>query len=59
MKGSYIAEAIERDLKRKKFYKNKKRAKCTIDQKNKCTSCKYQNICEGVDYERDNSTKSD
>ena len=40
---------IEREMKRDKYYKNKKRAKCIVDEKKQCTICKYQKICEGAE----------
>ena len=51
MRGSWIAENIERDLRREQYYKNKKCAKCIIDKKKQCTVCKYQKICEAAEYE--------
>ena len=59
MKGSYIAENIEREMKREQYYKNKKRAKCIVDKKKQCTMCRYQKICEDSEYERNNSIESD
>ena len=59
MNGSWIAENIERELRREKYYKNKKRAKCIVDKQKQCRKCQYQNICDGVEYERDNSIESD
>lgn len=49
MKGSYIAEAIERDMRREQYYKNKKREKCVVDEKRRCVTCKYQKICEDAE----------
>jgi len=45
MNGSWIAENIERDLRREKYYKNKKRAKCIVDKQKQCRKCQYQNVC--------------
>lgn len=59
MRGSYIAENIEREMKREQYYKNKKRAKCIVDKKKQCTICRYQKICEDAEYERNNSIESD
>lgn len=58
MNGSYIAEAIEREMKRNKYYKNKKRAKCIVDEKKQCYVCKYRRICEDFEYERNDSIES-
>ena len=49
MSGSYIAEQIVREMQREKYYKNKKRAKCIIDKKKQCTTCRYQKICEDAE----------
>ena len=59
MRGSYIAENIIREMQKEQYYKNKKRAKCIVDQKKQCTICRYQKICEDAEYERNNSIKSD
>ena len=54
MSGSWIAENIEREMKREQYYKNKKRAKCVVEGKKQCTICKYQKICEnGRIYNRE------
>ena len=57
MKGSFIAEQIDRELQRKKYFKEKKRQKCRIDKKMKCVMCMYQKICEDAEVkdERNNS----
>ena len=49
MSGSKIAEQIIRDMQRDKYYKDKKRAKCIVDEKRQCTICKYQKICEDAE----------
>lgn len=54
MRGSKIAESIEMELRREKYYKNKKREKCIIDKKKQCTTCRYQKICEDAEV-RDES----
>ena len=59
MKDSWIAENIEREMKREQYYKNKKRAKCVVEGKKQCTICRYQKICEDAEYERNNSIESD
>lgn len=52
MRGSYIAESIIRDMQRDKYYKDKKRAKCIVDNKKQCNVCKYQKICEDAEVEQ-------
>jgi len=59
MNGSILASIIETDMKREKYFKSRKRAKCVIDKEKQCRRCPYQNICDGVEYERDNSIESD
>lgn len=59
MKGSRIAEQIAIEMQRDEYYKNKKRAKCIVDKKKQCTTCKYQKICEDAEDERNNSIESD
>ena len=56
MRGSKIAAQIEADLRREQYYKNKKRAKCVVDEKKQCTVCRYQKICEDAEvrYESGN-----
>lgn len=49
MRGSYIAENIIREMQKEQYYKNKKRAKCIVDQKKQCTICKYQKLCEDAE----------
>ena len=56
-KGSYIAEAIEREMRREKYYKFKKRQKCIIDEKKQCDVCKFLKICEDAEYEETNSNE--
>lgn len=52
MRGSYIAENIEREMKREQYYKNKKRAKCVVEGKKQCTVCRYKKICEDSEVEQ-------
>lgn len=59
MKGSWIADNIIRDMRKEKYYKNKKREKCIVDNQKKCTICRYQKICEDAEYERNNSVEPD
>ena len=49
MRGSFLAEQIEREEKRKKFFSQKKRKKCIIDNQKQCRKCEFQNICDGVE----------
>lgn len=49
MRGSKIADTIIREMQRDKYYKDKKRAKCMLDNKKQCTICKYKKICEDVE----------
>jgi radical SAM protein with 4Fe4S-binding SPASM domain len=49
MRGSIIANYIDDEYRRRKFYENKKRQKCIIDEKRQCEKCKYLNICEDKD----------
>jgi len=49
MRGSRIADAIIREMQRDRFYKDKKKAKCIVDNKKQCTICKYKKICEDVE----------
>ena len=41
-KRSYIAEQIDRDYKRKQFYKNREREKC---KEMDCMKCKFFEVC--------------
>lgn len=55
MQGSWIAENIERDLRREKYWKHKKeRQKCLKDGVKQCKNCKYEETCEDVEYKRNN-----
>ena len=49
MRGSMIASQIEAEMRREKYFKEKKRAKCEIDEKKQCTICKFQKICEDAE----------
>nr|DAF33174.1 MAG TPA: hypothetical protein [Caudoviricetes sp.] len=49
MRGSIIANYIDNEYRRRKFYENKKRQKCIVDEKRQCDKCKYFNICEDKD----------
>lgn len=49
IRGSIIANYIDDEYRRRKFYENKKRQKCIIDEKRQCEKCKYLNICEDKD----------
>lgn len=51
-KGSMIASMIEADIRREQHWKNKKRAKCVVDEKKQCTKCKFQKICEDAEVEQ-------
>ena len=53
MRGSKIAEQIAIEMQRDKYYKNKKRAKCIIDKKKQCTTCRYQKICEDAEIKEE------
>ena len=55
MIGSMIASQIEAEMRREKYWKEKKRVKCAIDEKKQCTICKFQKICE--DAEEQNTIK--
>ncbi len=59
MKGGITAAMIAAEMRREQYYKNKKRAKCIVDNKKQCTICRYQKICEEAEYERNHSIKSD
>ena len=52
MGGSWIAEQIEAELRREKYYKNKKRAKCIVDEKKQCKICRFKKICEDAEKEK-------
>ena len=52
MSGSWIAENIERDMRREQYYKNKKRAKCIVDEKKQCNVCRYRRICEDAEIDK-------
>ena len=43
---SQIADEIVREYKLKKYYENKKRKKCIVDNKKQCDTCNYYEICE-------------
>lgn len=53
MRGSIIANYIDSEYRRRKFYENKKRQKCIVDEKRQCEKCKYLNICEDKDEYED------
>ena len=47
MRGSWIAEQIERDLRREQYWKNKKvRQQCYKDGVKQCDKCMYKVICD-------------
>lgn len=47
MKGSWIAAQIEADLRRERYWKNKKtRQRCYQDGVKQCDDCMYKEICE-------------
>lgn len=55
MRGSSLAKAIDSEYRRKKFYENKRRQKCIIDEEKKCNICSYRQVCENnkeEDYEK-------
>lgn len=53
MRGSRIAEQIEREIQREKYWKNKAtRQKCYIDNEKQCDKCMYKEICEDVEVEQ-------
>lgn len=43
--ASQIADEIVREYKLKKYYENKKRKKCILDEKKQCDKCNYSKIC--------------
>lgn len=51
MKGSYLADEIDREYKRRKYYENKtKREKCKDKE---CQECKYTEVCTSYEVEND------
>ena len=59
MRGGVTAAMIAAEMRREKYFKDKKRAKCMVDKKKQCVKCKYQKICEDAEDERNNSIESD
>ena len=60
MGGSWIAAQIESDLRRERYWKNKRvRQQCYKDGVKQCEQCMYKVICEDVEYEGNNSIESD
>ena len=53
MKGGRTAAIIAAEMRREKYFKNKKRAKCIIDEKKQCEICKYQKICEDAEVKNE------
>ena len=49
MKGGRTAAIIEAEIRREKYFKKKKRAKCVVDEKKQCIICNYQKICEDAE----------
>ena len=52
MRGGQTAAMIAAEMRREKYFKEKKRAKCIVDEKKQCTICKYQKICEDAEVEQ-------
>lgn len=54
MRGSSLAKVIDSEYRRKKFFENKRRQKCIIDEEKKCNICSYRQVCENKeeDYEK-------
>ena len=42
---SRTADEIDREYKLKKYYTNKKRKQCIVDEKKQCDKCNYSEIC--------------
>ena len=52
MRGGLTAAIIVAEMKREKYFKDKKRAQCIVDKKKQCTMCRYQKICEDSEIEK-------
>lgn len=58
MKGSWIAAQIEADLRRERYWKNKKtRQRCYQDGVKQCDKCMYSNICDDKEEVEQNTIK--
>lgn len=56
MQGSWIAKQIEEDLRRERYWKNKRvRQKCYQDGVKQCDKCMYRTICEDVEYDKNDN----
>ncbi len=50
---SQTTDEIVREYKLKKYYTNKKRKQCIVDEKKQCDKCNYSEICENAEVDNE------